>query len=85
MRQLYIALAEHWDDEGDPIWRGKRPIPQRLALAVKDRDGHLCQSCGTRDDLAVDHLIPESKGGPMVMENLQTLCRSCNSSKGSRL
>ena len=29
--------------------------------------------------------VPESKGGPMVLDNLQTLCRSCNSRKKDRL
>jgi 5-methylcytosine-specific restriction endonuclease McrA len=26
----------------------------------------------------------QSKGGPTTFDNLQTLCRSCNSSKGAR-
>jgi 5-methylcytosine-specific restriction endonuclease McrA len=32
--------------------------------------------------LHVDHLIAFSKGGVTVLDNLQTLCDSCNLGKG---
>ena len=32
----------------------------------------------------IDHIIPELKGGPMVLENLRLLCRRCNRKKGDR-
>ena len=42
-----------------------------------------CLHCGTRRYLSLDHIIAESRGGPSTIENLQTLCRSCNSKKGA--
>lgn len=36
-------------------------------------------------DLTVDHVIPKSAGGTDRPDNLQVLCRSCNSRKRSRL
>ena len=33
----------------------------------------------------VYHIIPWSLGGEDTMENLQTMCRSCNSRKGNRV
>jgi len=33
-------------------------------------------------DLECDHILPLAKGGSTSMENLQTLCRSCNRKKG---
>lgn len=43
-----------------------------------------CRSCGSTEDLTVDHILPRSRGGGNERENLQALCRTCNSSKGAR-
>lgn len=63
----------------------KEPISRELRFEVWDRDNFTCQHCGTRRDLSVDHIYPESKGGPTLLDNLQTLCRPCNSRKGSKV
>ena len=34
--------------------------------------------------LELDHIIPRSRGGRTCVENLQTLCSSCNARKGNR-
>ncbi|MGD7733664.1 HNH endonuclease [Propionibacteriaceae bacterium G57] len=63
----------------------------RLRGWVKDRDGHACLQCGVSVAaephllLEVDHIIPVSKGGLSVPENLQTLCWRCNRAKGARM
>lgn len=43
-----------------------------------------CVTCGSSNDLTVDHIIPLSKGGPHIVSNFQCLCASCNSSKGGK-
>lgn len=60
-------------------------IPAVVRLAVYKRDGWACLSCGTGDDLTLDHLLPWSLGGADTEDNLQTLCRPCNSRKGARV
>jgi hypothetical protein len=65
--------------------RRKKPIPGKLRWEVFKRDDFRCRHCGTRDDLAADHIHPESMGGPTTLGNLQTLCRPCNSRKGARV
>ena len=62
----------------------KAVIAQRLRVQVFERDAYRCVHCGTHKDLSVDHIKPESKGGTLDFDNLQTLCRSCNSKKGAK-
>jgi hypothetical protein len=59
----------------------KVSTPHSLKWAVWKRDNFTCKECGAQDNLAVDHIKPESIGGEMSMENLQTLCKPCNSKK----
>jgi hypothetical protein len=49
------------------------------------RDGKVCKSCNSTENLSLDHIIPVSTGGEDELENLQVLCKSCNSSKGGKL
>jgi ribosomal protein L40E len=68
---------------GKPVYV-KKVIPEALRWEVFERDGFSCKHCGARDHLRADHIIPERQGGEMTLENLQTLCRRCNSKKGGR-
>jgi hypothetical protein len=60
-------------------------VTNKIRFAVYQRDGHRCCKCGNDNNLEIDHIIPISKGGKSNMDNLQTLCHSCNVEKGSRL
>ena len=59
----------------------KIDIPNELRWTVWERDNFTCK-CGARKFLSVDHITPESEGGSTELDNLQTLCKSCNSTKG---
>ncbi|CAN5503917.1 HNH endonuclease [soil metagenome] len=49
------------------------------------RDGYTCQYCGRRThDLTLDHVIPRSRGGKHIWENLASACRTCNHKKGGK-
>jgi HNH endonuclease len=54
-----------------------------LRAEVLARDG-ACRRCQSTADLTLDHIIPRSKGGSHAIDNLQTLCRRCNSAKNNR-
>ena len=64
-----------------------RSINLRIRFLVLRRDDFKCCKCGAspaKDPsviLQVDHIIPWSKGGETVLENLQTLCSKCNIGK----
>jgi len=72
-----------------PARRLYQAVSHKLRLAVLKRDGYRCVKCGAsrKNDksvrLEVDHIIPGSRGGPATMENLQTLCFSCNQGKSN--
>jgi 5-methylcytosine-specific restriction endonuclease McrA len=62
----------------------KDVISPALRQSIYERDGHTCKHCGATENLSVDHIHPESKGGTLDPENLQTLCMPCNRAKGAR-
>ena len=62
----------------------RRYIPTAIRRSVFERDGYACVACGATDRLSLDHIIAYSRGGEDTVENLQTMCISCNSSKGAR-
>lgn len=73
------------DPEERDLWRRSlRPLDKRSKRElVFERDGYKCLRCGARDKLTLDHVIPKVKGGSANVGNLQTLCRKCNTEKGS--
>jgi len=71
--------------------RTTRTINLRLRWTVLKRDNFSCRKCGrspAKDSsiiLHVDHIIPWSKDGETVIENLETLCEPCNLGKSNTL
>ena len=43
-----------------------------------------CAICGKELKLTVDHIKPVSKGGMNTIDNIQPLCKSCNSKKSNK-
>ena len=61
----------------------KRRISRRALFA---RDGWRCVYCGDGTcRLTLDHVVPRSRGGDSVWENVVTACGPCNLRKGDRL
>ena len=60
----------------------QRKISRRALFA---RDGWRCVYCGTSGGrLTLDHVVPRSKGGESIWENVVTACAPCNLRKGDR-
>lgn len=54
---------------------------------VYDRDGGKCMYCGekiSRAQFTFDHVIPKSRGGKTVWQNIVVSCLKCNSKKDNR-
>lgn len=66
-----------------PFYERNKPS-SRLRFLVLNRDGSKCTRCGKTAEetvLEIDHVIPVSKGGISTIENLTTLCITCNRGK----
>ena len=60
-----------------------RRISRRVLFA---RDGWQCAYCGSSSNrLTLDHIVPRSRGGTSVWENVVASCAPCNHRKGDRL
>ncbi|MHC9538980.1 MAG: HNH endonuclease [Vulcanimicrobiota bacterium] len=51
---------------------------------IKVQTGHICNYCGSSENLSLDHIFPQKYGGKDDAENLIIACKSCNSSKGKK-
>ncbi|MCB2048554.1 MAG: HNH endonuclease [Novosphingobium sp.] len=73
-----------------PNRQGRRDAPLGLRFKVLKRDNFRCVLCGDNPaknpecDLHVDHILPWSRGGSTVLENLRTLCANCNLGRSNR-
>lgn len=69
--------------------RTPRAINLRLRFKVLLRDSFSCVSCGASPaknpevELHVDHILPYSKGGETIEENLRAFCSKCNLGKSN--
>lgn len=64
----------------------KVPYHRHTAMsrrAVFARDNHRCGYCGQTAD-SIDHVMPRSRGGKNVWENVIAACRGCNLRKRDR-
>lgn len=65
--------------------KGRPFIPKSIRQRVYARDLYRCLECGSSERLSLDHIWPYSLGGTDSIDNLRTLCVSCNSRKGARV
>lgn len=67
-----------------------RAFTEAQKMRAYERQGHKCPFCQAEgieteyafEDMQGDHIVPWSKGGRTVDDNLQMLCRKCNNDKG---
>lgn len=55
---------------------------------LKKQYGHTCPSCKISEPeikLTIDHIIPLSRGGSDLIENIQPLCLKCNLKKHTKI
>ncbi|MGJ9460082.1 HNH endonuclease [Oceanobacillus sp. CF4.6] len=84
LNDLHIKNFGADKDENSSKSYRKAQIPNVLRWKIWRRDNFTCQYCGVQEDLSIDHIFPESRGGGLVENNLVSSCKKCNSIKGNR-
>ncbi len=76
-REVPFVVVERWVKD-------TRKFKRKRLLAWKQ--GLVCNRChavkSSPEELTMDEIDPRSRGGQVVLENLQLLCPECNSRKG---
>ena len=49
---------------------------------IKESWSHKCAYCNSEENLTLDHIVPQSKGGMDFTKNVVCCCHSCNQNKG---
>lgn len=89
--QKNVAKRQAWQSTREyQINEERRRMTPTLRYQILNRDHYRCVVCGrsAKEDgvkLHVDHIIPVSKGGKTIPENLQTLCEDCNLGKSDKI
>ncbi len=50
--------------------------------SIKEQWEHKCAYCESQENITLDHIIPQCKGGLDIKTNVIACCHSCNQSKG---
>lgn len=91
------AASKKWQSK-ESLSEGKKKRSERLAEArekgkhtkeqwdeMKEFFGFTCLKCGKSEpeiEVVKDHILPIYQGGSDGLDNIQPLCRACNSGKG---
>ena len=89
-RDYIIKIIEDYYEriKEEKKYHHRRKIAGHKILKLKSEvfkiHGESCLNCGSIDNIAIDHIVSVKNGGSNSIDNLQPLCRACNSSKGSK-
>lgn len=64
--------------------KGDQKISAEQWLDICELYGFKCLCCGKQKVLHMDHVVSLRNGGRHTIENIQPLCRECNSRKGAK-
>ena len=76
------------NDENVAKKLSKRSFDNSLKRIAYERQNGICPHCGKHYDISEmegDHIVPWWRGGRTTLDNLQMLCKKCNSGKGGKM
>jgi 5-methylcytosine-specific restriction endonuclease McrA len=88
----WVVRSAHWETKVPAVIMLKSFLRRNSQVRFSKgniflRDEYRCLYCETRVNLdsgTLDHVLPQSKGGKTVWENIATACRCCNFKKGNK-
>ncbi len=89
IKRFYRVKGRKSPYDGDWVYwssrMGKNPLVSKTVSTLLKRQKGKCPHCKgfftTLDIMEIDHIIPKSKGGKSLLENLQLLHRHCHDNK----
>lgn len=82
--RLRANLSRAWNGGG--YGNGVLEVTEFDVQRMIERQRGMCATCARTDrPLTIDHINPVSRGGTNALDNLQLLCRPCNTSKMTRI
>lgn len=83
--RTFISDKNKYGVPTEQVRNERSRLTPKLRWQVLSRDNWTCQYCGAKASdgvkLHVDHVIPVSRGGKTVLDNLVTACEKCNLGK----
>ena len=80
-----MKIAEMWHNRRSRLKFNGGTYTEKEWISLCTYYDFHCLSCLKKKPLTVDHVIPLSKGGVNVIENIQPLCKNCNSRKQNKM
>ena len=92
LRGRYRGEKAEWKDmpiQYLNLWESSPSGNSKNRALLAWAQGPVCNRCDSvarsLDELEVEHIIPESEGGPSRLSNYQLLCRNCNGKKKNNM
>jgi len=83
-RQIHIdenSIVTAWKQYREEFRVTPRFPSAKLKAQVYEKHGYRCTKCSSQINLRIDHVIPYTKFGKTVFDNLTVLCEKCNQEK----
>ena len=63
----------------------EKPLKPKQWKELLSFYNNVCLACGSDKNITIDHVIPLILGGQHTINNVQPLCKSCNSKKSTKI